>query len=322
MKGKLSEIFYMARDFFKIITGVDYFHQPEKLGNFFQDGCSYYIDFKGKVNWTGKFIDNVPVLYIPSMDKYVFFPTMILQYGLGNIDMYFATKNISYLKNVTNVYNWIVKNIKEDYSFDNLSQEMDREFEYYSNNSAMTQGEALSFLIRVVKYNLVNGVSEDAAKLIKNIFENMILPLEQGGTIIQKGDEIYFCEYCRRNEYIVLNGWIFAIFGLFDYQQFFKDSISKRYLEKTLKTLEKNIEKFIMNNNWSYYDNKGRISSPIYQELHIHLMDALYRLTHMETFKNVKERLKKGNTWLNRIKYTLLKIRDKLKDTWRYSTMK
>ena len=322
MKGKLIDIFYMARDFFRIVGGTDYFHQPDKLGNFFKDGCSYYIDFRGQVDWTGEYIDNVPVLYIPSLGKNVFFPSMIFIYGLGSIDMYFATKDPSYLINITNVYEWIIKNIKKDYSFDNLFQELDRGFEYYSNNSAMTQGEALSFLIRVVKYNLVRGISDEATKLIKNIFENMILPLEKGGTIIQRGDEIYFCEYCRRDEYIVLNGWIFAIFGLYDYQQYFKDPISKRYLDKTLKTLEKNIKNFILKNNWSYYDNKGRISSPIYQELHIHLMDALYRLTNAEVFKGIKEKLEKGNTRFNRIKYTLIKIKDKLKDKCRYSTLK
>lgn len=321
MNGKLIDIFYMARDFFKIILGVDYFHQPERLGDFFKDGKSYYIDFKGKTKWKGRCLEGVPMLYVPSLKKDIFFPTMIIQYGLGNIDAYFLTKDKKYLANIQNVYRWICNNINGDCFFNNTIRELDENFPYYSDNSALTQGQAISFLARATKYNLVVAGSDNAENLIKDIFSNMILPLESGGTLLKKGEDLYFCEYCRKDDYIVLNGWVFAIFGLYDYQFCFKDDTSKKYLENTLKTLRGKIKQFKMNDKkWSYYDNKQRICSYIYEDLHINMMDALYRLTKEDVFGELLNDLRRGNSFLNRVKYTAVKIKDKIKDSCRYTT--
>jgi heparosan-N-sulfate-glucuronate 5-epimerase len=321
MKGKITDIFYMARDFFRIILGVDYFHQPEKLGDFFQDRKAYYIDFKSKTEWKGRCKDDVPVLYVPSMEKDIFFPAMIIQYGLGSIDKYFRTADEKYLENIKNVYRWIVKNLNSRNYFDNMTSELDNNFPYYSNNSALTQGQAISFLARAKEHNLISSVSDEAESLMKRIFSNMVLPLEEGGTSLKKGKDFFFCEYCRKDEYIVLNGWVFALFGLLDYQSYFKDELSQKYLKETIDTLKGKLGEFMMDKErWSYYDNKKRACSHIYEDLHIHMADALYRLTKENFFSEIFNKLKKGNTFANRVKYIIIKIRDKFKDSYRYTT--
>lgn len=322
LRRKFVDILYLMRDVIRITSGRDYFHLTEKLGNYFNDGCSYYSDFTGKVNWKGTYIDNVPALYIPSIDKNILFPSMILQYGLGCIDMYFITRDRSFLSKVSNVYVWIIHNIEIDGYLSNRFKELDSHSNYYSDNSAMTEGLALSFLVRVVQHGLIQLDFVDATEMMRKIFQNMVLPLEKGGTAIYKGGDTYFCEYCRTDEYVVLNGWIFAIFGLHDYQRYFKDGASEGYLNGTLDTLEKVIINYILKDKWSYYDNKGRISSVTYQTLHIHLMDALYRLTNRIVFRNMYRDLKKGNNYINVFKYTFLKVIDKLKDEWKYATVK
>lgn len=311
----------MSRDYFKIISGIDYFHRPDKLGNYFIDNKSYYIDFTSKVNWQGDFVDNIPVLYFPSLNKNVYFPSMIFQYGLGSIDMYFKTMNDQYLKKINYVYIWILDNIKSDYSFDNRFIELHKGIDYYSNNSAMTQGEAISFLVRADKYGLVKNESVKTKELIKNIYKNMILPVERGGTAVYDDNSVYFYEYCRKDNLIVLNGWIFAIFGLYDYQQYFNTQDS--YLTGTLNTLEHDINDYIIKENkWSYYDNKKRISSSVYQFTHISQLNALYRLTKNKVFNDVYDELKMGYNLKNKVKYNFLKILDKLKDKIPYSCSK
>lgn len=321
IKSKILDIIYMTKDFFKIIGNKDYFHQEEKIGDYFLNKKSYYIDFKEKVKWTGKYVDNVPVLHVPSLKEDIYFPGMIIQYGLGSIDMYFLTGEDRYHDNIENVYNWILKNINKDYYFNNMMDKLDENYEYYSNNSALTQGQAISFLVRVVQYRLVKAGTDEITKLIKNIFNNFVLGIEGNGTVFKRGEDVYFCEYPRKETYIVLNGWVFAIFGLYDYQFYFKDDESKRYLNETLNTLKKDIEKFLTKErNWSYYDNNKRLCSYIYEELHINMMHALFELAHEEKFREIENDLRAGNNFLNRIKYTIIKIKDKIKDSYRYTT--
>jgi len=317
---KAKDVIFMARDFLKVVSGKDYFHQPDNPGNYFKDGRSYYIDFRGKVNWTGDYVDNVPVLYFPSMDKSVLFPGMIIQYGLGSIDMYFATQNTAYLKIVESVYAWLIKNINGEHYLDNLFSDLYPNVKYYSNNSAMTQGTALSFLIRVVKHKLVEGDLKDTVVLIENMYRNLILPTNKGGGALYIDDDIYLCEYCRMDGYVVLNGWIFAILGLHDYHVHFDNA--EPYLEKCLQTLETTVADYVLPDKWSYYDNEKRLSSHVYQFTHINLFAALYKLTDRDIFGRICEDLQEGYNMHNKIKYTLLKIVDKLRDTTPYSTVR
>ena len=90
----------------------------------------------------------------------------------------------------------------------------------------------------------------------------------------------------------------------------------------TLKTLENDIKAYLLNNGWSYYDNKGRVCSPFYQDLHINLINALYKLTNREVFKRAYRQLKKGYTLFNRGRYTFAKIIEKFQENYKYTTQK
>jgi len=77
----------MAKDFYRIISGTDYFHRPDLIGRYFIDSKSYFTDFTEKANWLGDMSENIPLLSIPSLSKKYSHPGMILQYGLGNIEV-------------------------------------------------------------------------------------------------------------------------------------------------------------------------------------------------------------------------------------------
>lgn len=321
--NKLVDVIYMAKDFIGVISGNDYFHQPDLLGNYFIDGKSYYIDFSGKVNWKGDMIEEVPVLFIPSLNRYVAHPGMVLQYGLGSIDMYFLSGKKEFKDNIQKVTNWLLKHCNEDGSYDNYVKELknDSTIKYYSNNSAMTQGEVLSFVTRIIKFNLVEQDDEILYKLLDIVYKNLISPISKGGGTLYNNDKVILCEYCREDDYIVLNGWVFAIFGILDYSIMTGDEKIKMFLIKTTTTLSEYLNTFIVtNDNWSYYDNKKRLCSPMYQLTHINQLDALTKLfTQEEEFKIALKKIKSGFNNYNKIKYTLNKIIDKLTDTQLYT---
>lgn len=320
---KLVDVAYMARDFTSVVRGTGYFHQPDLLGRFFIDGKSYYIDFRGKTNWTGEFQESVPVLFVPLLGRHVFFPGMILQYGLGCVDRYFETDDPFWTDGIKAVVEWLFTHCSSDGSFDNLSRELNsgQTTRYHSNNSAMTQGLAISFLARVLRHDLVRKADLEA--MIRLLHKNMMLPMEQGGAALYQGSDLFLCEYCRTDNQVVLNGWIFATFGLFDFASVCPDVEVQEQLSTTLGTLSRCIDQFIMpKDNWSRYDNLGRISSPIYQTTHINQTDALYRLTGDRRFQVACSRLIRGNSYPNFAKYTFKKVVDKVRDSHRYSTVR
>ncbi len=315
------DFIYMTRDFFNIMAGRDYFHQPEGLGGYFQDKRCYYNDLTGKAAWRGKYIDGVPALYVPTWRKYIILPIMVLQYGLGSIDKFFLEGKESYLLNIANVALWLLRNIRPDGYLDNRFPELDPEQQYYSSNSAMAQGQALSFLIRVKEYGLANEqLVGELTVLIKNIFLNMVRPLDQKGTVLKKNGGIYLCEFCRTDNYIALNGWIYAVFGLLDYYRQYEDRLAGECLEATLMTLKRDLPAFMLPSGWSYYDNKGRVCSPFYQALHISLFEGLHWLTKECEFDGIYKSLRAAYTISNRMKFTFAKIKEKICDSGVYTS--
>lgn len=321
---KLVDAAYMARDFVGVLVGTDYFHRPDLVGRFFADRRSYYIDFRYKAAWTGEYREQVPLLFLPSLGAHVFFPGMILQYGLGTLDRYFEGGGLDDRERVRHVSAWLQKHRNAGHYFDNLSRELNSRagIEYHSNNSAMTQGLALSFLTRAVRY----GLLQDASTVVESchaIYRNMMLPLEKGGGALYRNGGTYLCEYCRTDGHVVLNGWIFALLGLIDYRDAFGGSDAAAQLQSTLDTLEKSLPSFILaDDHWSYYDNKGRISSPTYQLTHMSQTEVLFRLTGRESFGDANQVLVDGYTMANKCKYTFSKVWEKLRDPYRYATVR
>ena len=75
----------------------------------------------------------------------------------------------------------------------------------------MAQGEGASVLLRA--YTLTGNVSyrEAAQKAV----DFMLQDIEKGGTTEYADGKLVFREYT--NQPVVLNGWIFAWWGLYDY---------------------------------------------------------------------------------------------------------
>lgn len=151
----------------------------------------------------------------------------------------------------------------------------------------MAQGEGISLLLRAY-VKLEKRVYLESAEKAMNFMKKDI---ETGGVTYYEGDKIFLKEYPTLPT--VLNGWIFSIFGLYDYCIIKHDDIeTKEFLNRTIKTLEEYISKFDLN-YWSKYDSEKIIASPFYHELHIQLLMALYDLTEIDVFQKYAEKWEK-----------------------------
>jgi hypothetical protein len=127
---------------------------------------------------------------------------------------------------------------------------------------------------------------------------------------------------CSEDGQVILNGWVYATFGLLDYYRHTKRDDVHTALESSLRSIEADLPRFILPDGWSVYDSLGRVASPSYHTLHVHLMDALRRLADTEAFESAYATCKRASTpWKNGI-YTARKVADKFRDKRAYQTQK
>lgn len=292
---KFKDLAFLTRDAFGILTNRDYFHRRVKLGQFFKDSRSYYVEIAYKADWKGQTADGLPLLFVPRANQRIVFPGMVLQYGLGCLDKYFSTGDIRWTEPIKRVYDWALSIASAEPFFPNRFQIISPKQVFYSDNSAMTQGEALSFIPRVVKHNVLEANRADAVNALRKTYEALARPAHEGGGTLYEGNGVILYEYCRTDNYIVLNGWVYAVFGLFDYLDVIDDPAARRLLDATVESLVRRLDEFIIPaSGWSYYDNQGRRASFGYHVEHIRQLEAMHLLTGRDEFLNAAVRMKKG----------------------------
>ena len=312
---------YLALDFWRYAHGKDYFRQSQGLGPHFRDARCYYNDLTGKALWNGEVQNGVPVLYFPSSGKSVANPCMILLWALGSLDRYFLEGEVGFLDNAGYAARWLLENVRSEGYWDGGVAGSDPSHDYYSDNSSMNQGLALSFLTRILQNELLNhSLRLELDVLTRRVLDTMLQPIEQGGTARERGEDLYLYEFAYMDECVVFNGWVYGIFGLWDHACRTADPVTQRQLDKTLATLKRTLPLFIRSDGWSYYDTQGRIASPFYHDLHISLLEALQLLTGDSAFREPMQIFQKVNNRKNRLIYTLNKIKDKLFDKQLYSS--
>ena len=268
---------YQIKRWYLMLTGKSVWHVNQDIGKHFakDEICGYYNNMKEKVT---KMPDLLHSNEFPKLNleggKFTVFPVAIFQYGLGCYDLYLETQEDCYIKKFMQCVKWAINNQDEKGRWNNFSHYCPQ-----TPYSAMAQGEAASLLIRAYKYTDNTKYLEAAQKAL----DYMLLPLEDGGTTKYEGAEAYLMEYTFKG--MVMNGSIFAWWGLYDYVLVTGDTGKyKKAQDDTLSTLIKILPNFKCS-YWSMYSLDGLIASPFYHNLHVAQMQAMYELTGEEIFK-------------------------------------
>lgn len=111
----------------------------------------------------------------------------------------------------------------------------------------------------------------------------------------------------------ILNGWIFALFGLYDFWLAFKDENARGLFWHSFDTLKHHLQEYDAG-YWSYYDVKGHLPSPFYHDLHIHQLTALVMIHNDTLVTEFRDRwITYQRVWRNRIKALGVKTLQKLR---------
>ena len=140
--------------------------------------------------------------------------------------------------------------------------------------SAMGQSQAISVLLRA---NLLTGV-DDYLAAAREALPALCLPVTEGGTQNSIDGVPVLEEYPTAEPSAILNGWIFALFGLHELAIATDDREARELFERSASGLVALLPRYDIG-WWSLYSlhDHGRpdLAKPFYQRLHPVLLEAL-----------------------------------------------
>jgi len=294
---------YNILKWYKMLTGKSILHVNQGVGKIYSKNeiKGYYNDLTEKVLKD----DELYSVKIPNLKTVegedIIFPVAVFQYGLGAYDLYLLENKELYFNKFKLMAEWALYNQEESGAWNNF-------FYVYPRNpySAMAQGEGASLLIRAY----IEFDDERYLNAARKAIEFMLISIEYGGTTLYKDDSVLFKEYTHKP--MVLNGWIFALFGLYDYVKISDDEHAKEVLNRSIQSIKLNLALFD-NGFWSMYNTDGMITSPFYHDLHIAQLSVLYDLFNIKEFKEYTYKWKKyRNKWFNSKLAFIVKVTQKI----------
>lgn len=262
----MSVSLYKIKKWYKMMTGKSIQHVNQGVGTCYSktEITGYYNDLTEKVTKDDPDI-LVPEYHVDTGEK-MFFSIGIFQYGLAAYDLFLKTHEEVYKNKLLACADWAVKNQQPDGSWVTFAYE-NPEHPY----SSMAQGEGISMLIRAH----IATRDERYIAAVHRAKDFMLKPIPSGGTTDYSGTDVYLYE-CT-HEPLILNGWIFSLWGLYDYCKYTGDARVQSVLDATLASLKKKLPEFDIG-YWSKYEDGKRICSPFYHKLHIAQLTVMYDL--------------------------------------------
>ena len=211
-------------------------------------------------------------------------PVTVSQYALANYHVYLDTGNYSRREKFLSQARWLLENAKQKESYSIWEYDFDYPKFYCTKPwvSAMAQGQGLSVLVRA--YVLTGNISYiDVAEQVALAFE---VEISDGGVRYIDSNGVWFEEYADvgapRSK--VLNGFIFALLGLYEYSFETNNSKGWTFFWEGAETLSKNIYRYD-SSSWSYYGLlKYTHAGTQYHKIVIEQLRTMYELTDDEIF--------------------------------------
>lgn len=297
---------YNIKKWYRMMKGTSVLHVHQGLGRCFvpNELSGYYNDLTEKVTMEPGLLENgkLPLFHTEKSGD-IEFPVGIFQYGFGAYDLYLQSNEEKYLSKFRQCADWALAHQLDNGAWDTLS------FLYPdAPYSAMCQGEGASLLLRAYKRFGDTRYLDAATKAL----EFMLLPASEGGASKYDGNDLILLEYT--NLPVVMNGWIFASFGLYDMSLVSSDPKYKEAFLKTVETLKKYLPRFD-NGYWTKYDLGKKIASPFYHNLHVAQMQGLHLATGDPVFKEYADKWAKYHSkWWNRKRAFVKKAWQKIKE--------
>jgi hypothetical protein len=154
--------------------------------------------------------------------------------------------------------------------------------------SAMTQGEAISVLLRAHESFGGSGYLEAALQAAMPFQHDV----GDGGVVWRQGEDVYLEEAACAPPSHILNGWIYGLWGLFDLTRYCDDAWVGELYEQSLATLRRRLPLYD-SGHWSYYNLLAtpggfrKLATLKYHAFHIAQLHVLASMTGDAAFEAI-----------------------------------
>ena len=276
--ANLLEYFgFESRSYYHSVSAVNY--DPNDL-------LAYYLDMSPRADYLGPFDPNgLPLMVLG--EKLVIFPTHLIMYGLGHLEKYRQERQDECLARFRLCAEWLVDNQSDDGSW--LVTVPNKPFKIAPPfRSAMVQGLAISMLVRASAL-LADDRFVNSATLGLQPFHHLT---NDNGVTTKHEQGVFYEEYPCQPPRHVLNGFLYAMWGLHDLVRLDGNTEAQELWQSGLETLIKWLPDFDLG-YWSLYQLPVRPCNPAtvpYHRLHINQLDVMAAITSQPIFGEYRDR--------------------------------
>lgn len=229
--------------------------------------------------------------------------TRLCGYAIGNWNLYYETNDEKYLQEVKNVADYLLRTADHENNELNLRKEILGKG-HIGEISSMSQGQAISVFCRCYQATKDLRYLDAAMQCIPCFYRNV----DANGVVSTYGDEdlLWYEEFVKQPCLHVLNGMIYAMWGLYDLFKITKKENINDLYQKGVKSIEGALPAFDCG-WWSWYglrdDGNHYLASMGYHSLHI------WQLNVLGTLSNSSIMLEKANRFLDYAKRSDFRFR-------------
>lgn len=297
----LPSFSYYRRIFSAYVLGgkshLTFWHETpaENPNASFTELGEYYMVFAEKADHSGPFDPHgIPQLDYHGKIGRQYNPIAIAQYGLGNYNLWHRTGDSVRGERFFRIADWLRDHLETNsQGLAVWNHHFDWEYRQTLKApwySGLAQGQGISVLVRAHRESGDVRYLEGA----RSAFESFERPIADGGVaFLDEYGDLWFEEYIVSPPTHILNGFIWALWGVHDYFVATQDNSARKLFSRGVRTLLHNLDRYDMG-FWSLYEQSGTrlpmVASRFYHRLHIVQLRVMHRLTGEDKFDKAAER--------------------------------
>jgi heparosan-N-sulfate-glucuronate 5-epimerase len=269
---------------------LSFWHEePEVNESYRGDARQYFMRFGGKANYAGPFdASGIPLLDYRGRIGRQYNPIAVAHYGLARFNRWCQSGDSRDRTAWLAASRWLVANLQSNdqrvpvwvHHFDWQYRQVLKAPWY----SGLAQGNGVSMLVRAATETGDDSFAEAAHRA----FQSLELPIARGGVLATdtRGD-VWIEEYIVDPPSHVLNGFIWALWGVYDYARWSRRPSASALWDACVRTLEARLDDFDTG-WWSLYEapttGHPMLASLYYHRLHAVQLRVLHELTGIAAF--------------------------------------
>lgn len=280
---------------------LTFWHETPEMSAFVNPAAAnhrpgiYYMSFREKADYAGSHdTAGIPLLDYRGAIGLQYNPIAIAQWGLANYNRFRETNDSTRLAKTIKSADWLVANLAQN-AHDLWVWNHHFDWEYRSTlrapwYSGLAQGQGISLLLRA---HAETG-NETYAQAAEKAFASLTLPIPEGGVLFEDANrDLWIEEYLVDPPTHILNGFMWALWGVFDLWISRGDESARQIFDRGVATLLRNLSRYDTG-YWSLYEQSGTrlkmLASPFYHRLHIVQLRVMANLTGDGRFAEVAMR--------------------------------